>query len=112
MDSNRIAWLSTRVLSGGSIGIHKLGHQIDFDCWAQEENQEIDLFLSRSNALTISFNSATSGDMPEVEAVVLTLATMGLLREYRTLDLLSMIPKHSRGILSRKLPPAAEFKES
>nr|GFC75255.1 hypothetical protein [Tanacetum cinerariifolium] len=53
-----------------------------------------------------------SSDTLEVEAVVLTLATTGLLREYRTLDLLSMIPKQSRGILSRKLPPAAEFKES
>nr|GFD05474.1 hypothetical protein [Tanacetum cinerariifolium] len=68
-------------------------------------------FLSKSNALTISFNSATSGDMSEVEAAVLTLATTGLLREYRTLDLLSMMLKHSRGILSRKLPPAAEFKD-
>nr|GEV00994.1 hypothetical protein [Tanacetum cinerariifolium] len=29
-----------------------------------------------------------------------------LLLEYRTFDLLSMIDKHSRGILSKKLPPA------
>ncbi|GJU99393.1 hypothetical protein Tco_1328664 [Tanacetum coccineum] len=40
-----------------------------------------DVCLSRSRALTISFNSATSGDTPEVEALVLTLATMALLRE-------------------------------
>nr|GFC06650.1 hypothetical protein [Tanacetum cinerariifolium] len=57
-------------------------------------------------------NFSTSSDTLEVEAVVLTLATTGLLHEYRTLDLLSMMPKHSRDILYRKLPPAAEFKES
>ncbi|GJW23537.1 hypothetical protein Tco_0034159 [Tanacetum coccineum] len=68
--------------------------------------------LSRSRALTISFNSATSGDTPEVEALVLTLATMALLRELRTLDLLSMMLEQSAGLLSKKLPPAAEFKES
>ncbi|GJY30522.1 hypothetical protein Tco_0414017 [Tanacetum coccineum] len=39
-----------------------------------------DVCLSRSRALTISFNSATSGDTPEVEALALTLATMALLR--------------------------------
>ncbi|GJU09087.1 hypothetical protein Tco_1125517 [Tanacetum coccineum] len=40
-----------------------------------------DVCLSRSKALTISFNSATSGDTPEVEALVLTLVTMALLRD-------------------------------
>ncbi|GKF48513.1 hypothetical protein Tco_0141764 [Tanacetum coccineum] len=40
-----------------------------------------DVCLSRSRALTISFNSATSRNTPEVEALVLTLATMALFRE-------------------------------
>ncbi|GJW50645.1 hypothetical protein Tco_0091996 [Tanacetum coccineum] len=55
--------------------------------------------------------AATSGDTPEVEALVLTLATMALLRELRTLDLLSMMLEQSAGLLSKKLPPAAEFKK-
>ncbi|GJU95308.1 hypothetical protein Tco_1320064 [Tanacetum coccineum] len=67
-----------------------------------------DVCLSRSRARTISFNSATSGDTLEVEALVLTLATMALLRELRTLDLLSMMLEQSAGLLSKKLPPAAE----
>ncbi|GKF89707.1 hypothetical protein Tco_0263670 [Tanacetum coccineum] len=71
-----------------------------------------DVCLSRSRALTISFNSATSGDTPEVEELVLTLATTALLQELRTLDLLSMMLEQSAGLLSKKLPPAAEFKES
>ncbi|GJY88595.1 hypothetical protein Tco_0503223 [Tanacetum coccineum] len=70
------------------------------------------IFLIKSSALTISLSSETSGEIPEVEVLVLTLATTGLLRELRTLDLLSMIFRHSRGILSKKLPPAAEFNES
>ncbi|GJU28859.1 hypothetical protein Tco_1172448 [Tanacetum coccineum] len=36
-----------------------------------------DICLSRSRALTMSFNSATSGDTPEVEVLVLTLANNG-----------------------------------
>ncbi|GJT89039.1 hypothetical protein Tco_1070756 [Tanacetum coccineum] len=44
-----------------------------------------DICLSRSRALTMSFNSATSGDTPEVEVLVLTLAIMALLRSDRTL---------------------------
>nr|GFA84613.1 hypothetical protein [Tanacetum cinerariifolium] len=35
-----------------------------------------------------------------------------LLLEYLTFDLLSMIDKHSRGILSKKFPPAAESSAS
>nr|GFD11979.1 hypothetical protein [Tanacetum cinerariifolium] len=40
----------------------------------------------------------------------LTSVTMFL--EYLTFDLLSMIDKHSRGILSKKFPPAAESSAS
>ncbi|GKG13322.1 hypothetical protein Tco_0350282, partial [Tanacetum coccineum] len=69
-------------------------------------------FLSRSKAFTISFSSATSGEIPGVEELELTFATTGLLRELRTLDLLSMILRQSRGILSKKFPPAVEFNES
>nr|GFB93182.1 reverse transcriptase domain-containing protein [Tanacetum cinerariifolium] len=43
-------------------------------------------------------------------AFALTLVT--LLLEYLTLDLLSLIDKHSRGILSKKFPPAAESRAS
>nr|GFB45822.1 hypothetical protein [Tanacetum cinerariifolium] len=43
-------------------------------------------------------------------AFVLTLESVTRLREYRTFDLLSIIAKHSRGILSKKWPPAAESK--
>ncbi|GJY47933.1 hypothetical protein Tco_0437889 [Tanacetum coccineum] len=78
--------------------------------WEQELGTG-DVCLSRSRALTMSFNSAISGDTPEVEAFVLTLATIALLRELRTLDLLSMMLEQSAGLLSKKLPPAAEFKE-
>ncbi|GJR67930.1 hypothetical protein Tco_0013995 [Tanacetum coccineum] len=64
----------------------------------RERDQELgDVCLSRSRARTISFNSETSGDTPEVEAFVLTLATMALLRELRTLDLLSMMLEHFSG---------------
>nr|GEZ31358.1 hypothetical protein [Tanacetum cinerariifolium] len=45
-------------------------------------------------------------------AFVLTLESVTRLREYRTLDLLSIIDKHSQGILSKKFPPAAESKAS
>ncbi|GJV23690.1 hypothetical protein Tco_1376385 [Tanacetum coccineum] len=38
-------------------------------------------FLSRSKALTISLSSATSGETPGVEELVLTLETIALLRE-------------------------------
>nr|GFB56323.1 hypothetical protein [Tanacetum cinerariifolium] len=38
-------------------------------------------FLSRSNALTISFSSATSDEIVGVEELVLTLATTALLRD-------------------------------
>nr|GEY28078.1 hypothetical protein [Tanacetum cinerariifolium] len=63
-----------------------------------------------------------SGDLLEIKegegeedgrgAFVLTLESVTRLREYCTLDLLSVIAKHSRGILSKKLPPAAESKAS
>nr|GFD01989.1 hypothetical protein [Tanacetum cinerariifolium] len=43
-------------------------------------------------------------------AFALTLVT--LLLEYLTFDLLSMTDKHSRGILSKKFPPAAESSAS
>nr|GFD03862.1 hypothetical protein [Tanacetum cinerariifolium] len=69
-------------------------------------------FLSRSNALTMSLSSVTSDEMAEVEELKFTLATTTLARDWRTFDLLSMIFKQSDGILSKKLPPAAEFNES
>ncbi|GKF95550.1 hypothetical protein Tco_0288285 [Tanacetum coccineum] len=57
-----------------------------------------------SNALTSkSFNSATSDETAGVEELVPTLAMTALL---------SIILRHSLGILSKKLPPAAEFNES
>ncbi|GKB50965.1 hypothetical protein Tco_0901718, partial [Tanacetum coccineum] len=45
---------------------------------------------------------ATSEEIPGVEVLALTLATTGLLRELRTLDLLSMILKQSRVISFRR----------
>nr|GFC56926.1 hypothetical protein [Tanacetum cinerariifolium] len=45
-------------------------------------------------------------------AFVLTLESVTRLRKYLTLDLLSIIAKPSRGILSKKFPPAAESKAS
>nr|GEZ48283.1 hypothetical protein [Tanacetum cinerariifolium] len=45
-------------------------------------------------------------------AFLLTLESVTRLREYRTLDLLSIIDKLSQGILSKKLPPAAKSKAS
>nr|GEY97428.1 hypothetical protein [Tanacetum cinerariifolium] len=54
-------------------------------------------FLSKSNALTKSFSSATSDEIAGVEELVPTLATTALARDLRTLDLLSIIFKHSRG---------------
>ncbi|GKG53691.1 hypothetical protein Tco_0555091, partial [Tanacetum coccineum] len=57
----------------------------------------------------MSLSSATSDETAWVEELVLILATTALFLDWRTLDLLSMIFKHSQGILSKKLPPAAEF---
>ncbi|GJV34505.1 hypothetical protein Tco_1394905 [Tanacetum coccineum] len=52
---------------------------------------EVWFFLSRINALTISFSSATSDETAGVEELVLTLEIMALLRDLeRTLDLLAM----------------------
>nr|GEX37517.1 hypothetical protein [Tanacetum cinerariifolium] len=45
-------------------------------------------------------------------AFILTLESVTRLRGYLTLDLLSIIAKPSRGILSKKLPYAAESKAS
>ncbi|GJW82646.1 hypothetical protein Tco_0155791 [Tanacetum coccineum] len=64
------------------------------------------------NSETSVVRAATSGEIPGVDEFELTLATTALFRELRTLDLLSIILKHSRGILSKKFPPAAEFNES
>nr|GFA97163.1 hypothetical protein [Tanacetum cinerariifolium] len=66
----------------------------------------------RSNALTMSLSSATSDEMAGVEEFEFTLATTALARDCQTFDLLSIIFKQSEGILSKKLPPAAEFNES
>ncbi|GJV96995.1 hypothetical protein Tco_1548572 [Tanacetum coccineum] len=48
---------------------------------------------------------ATSGDTPEVEVFVLTLATIALLRELRTLDLLSMM----RALINHARPFVQQF---
>nr|GFB92653.1 hypothetical protein [Tanacetum cinerariifolium] len=45
-------------------------------------------------------------------AFALALTSVTRLLEYLTLDLLSMIDKHSRGILSKKFSPAAESRAS
>nr|GFB77173.1 hypothetical protein [Tanacetum cinerariifolium] len=45
-------------------------------------------------------------------AFVFALTSVTLLLEYLTFDLLSMIDKHLRGILSKKFPPAAESSAS
>nr|GFC57731.1 hypothetical protein [Tanacetum cinerariifolium] len=45
-------------------------------------------------------------------AFVLALTSVTLLLEYLTFDLLSMIDKHSRGILSKKFPLAAKSSAS
>nr|GFA51425.1 hypothetical protein [Tanacetum cinerariifolium] len=45
-------------------------------------------------------------------AFVFALTSVTLLLECLTFDLLSMIDKHSRGILSKKFPPAAESSAS
>nr|GEW43604.1 hypothetical protein [Tanacetum cinerariifolium] len=52
------------------------------------------------------------GEEEEGGAFVLALESVTRLLEYLTLDLLLIIDKHSRGILSRKLPPAAESRAS
>ncbi|GJX60813.1 hypothetical protein Tco_0292203 [Tanacetum coccineum] len=66
------------------------------------------IFLSSETSVV---RAATSGEIPGVDEFELTLATTALFRELRTLDLHSIIFKHSRGILSKKFPPAAEFNE-
>nr|GFC14676.1 hypothetical protein [Tanacetum cinerariifolium] len=45
-------------------------------------------------------------------AFAFALTSVTLLLEYLTFDLLSMIDKRSRGILSKKFPPAAESSAS
>ncbi|GJV07216.1 hypothetical protein Tco_1344872 [Tanacetum coccineum] len=50
--------------------------EIDFGAGA-----EVWFFLSRINALTISFSSTTSDETAGVEEFVLTLETMALLRD-------------------------------
>nr|GEU77706.1 putative reverse transcriptase domain-containing protein [Tanacetum cinerariifolium] len=52
------------------------------------------------------------GKEEERGAFVFALESVVHLLEYLTLDLLSIIDKHSRGILSRKFPPVAESKAS
>nr|GFD42303.1 hypothetical protein [Tanacetum cinerariifolium] len=52
------------------------------------------------------------GKEEERGAFVFALESVIRLLEYLTFDLLSIINKHSRGILSRKFPPAAESRAS
>nr|GEV23988.1 cytochrome P450 [Tanacetum cinerariifolium] len=66
--------------------------------------------LTADESGVIGKESAKNGE--EREAFVFALESVTQLLEYLTLDLLSIIDKHSRGILSRKLPPAAESRVS
>nr|GEZ27238.1 hypothetical protein [Tanacetum cinerariifolium] len=52
------------------------------------------------------------GEEEEGGAFVFALESVNRIPKYLTLDLLSIIDKHSRKILSRKLPPAAESRAS
>ncbi|GKF18248.1 hypothetical protein Tco_0063166, partial [Tanacetum coccineum] len=61
---------------------------------ALKEAGEGVVFL-RSKALTASVSATTSGERPEVEVSVLTLATTGLFREVRTFNLFSIMVKAS-----------------
>ncbi|GJU93531.1 hypothetical protein Tco_0738884 [Tanacetum coccineum] len=58
------------------------------------------------------FNSATSGDTPEVEALVLTLETMALLWELRTLTALDDALSNQRPFFQKVATTSAEFKRS
>nr|GFC06205.1 hypothetical protein [Tanacetum cinerariifolium] len=71
------------------------------------------LMISFLREAAIYWNSKElEGEEEEGGAFVLTLESVTRLCKYLTLDLLSIIAKHSRGILSKKLPPAAESKAS
>nr|GEV52888.1 hypothetical protein [Tanacetum cinerariifolium] len=71
----------------------------------------ISILSSREAAICWS-SKELEGEEDERGAFVLTLESVTQLREYLTLDLLSIIAKHSRGILSKKLTHAAESKAS
>nr|GFB90530.1 hypothetical protein [Tanacetum cinerariifolium] len=68
--------------------------------------------LSSREAMICWNSKELEGEEDGRGAFVLTLESVTRLREYLTLDLLSIIDKPSRGILSKKLPPAAESKAS
>ncbi|GJT99930.1 hypothetical protein Tco_1110269 [Tanacetum coccineum] len=67
--------------------------------------------LSRSRALNHIFHSSNIGDTRSGSART-SLYNNGFASELRTLDMLSMMLEQSAGLLSKKLPPAAEFKEN
>nr|GFC80696.1 hypothetical protein [Tanacetum cinerariifolium] len=68
--------------------------------------------LSSREAAVCWRSKELEGEEEERGAFVLTFESVTRLCEYLTLDLLSIIDKPSRGILSKKLPPAAESKAS
>nr|GFC28500.1 hypothetical protein [Tanacetum cinerariifolium] len=95
------AWAPPQVTQFGSTALTGVGvvDEVGAGDW---------FFFSKSNALTMPLSSATSDEMAGVDDLVPTLAMTALAHDWRTLDLLLIIFKHSRGILSKKFPPAAE----
>ncbi|GKA75601.1 hypothetical protein Tco_0781979 [Tanacetum coccineum] len=60
-------------------------------------------FLSSETSVV---RAATSGEIPGVDEFELTLAVTALFRELQTLDLLSIILKHSEASYPKMFPPA------
>nr|GFA34569.1 hypothetical protein [Tanacetum cinerariifolium] len=68
--------------------------------------------LSLRDAAICWRSKELDGKEEERGAFVFALESIIRILKYLTLDLLSIINKHSRGILSRKFPPAAESRAS
>nr|GEZ42928.1 hypothetical protein [Tanacetum cinerariifolium] len=85
------AFISFKDFSKRSIRISNLSSREVAICWSSKELE---------------------GEEDGRGAFVLTLESVTRLREYLTLDLLSIIDKPSRGILSKKLPLVTESKAS
>ncbi|GKB59767.1 hypothetical protein Tco_0915953 [Tanacetum coccineum] len=93
--------------------VHSLGLS---EGWTSLRELELELEMSACRevrALTLSFNTATSENTPEVEALVLSLKQQWLCIGSDELwtYLLMILSYQSRCLMSKKLPPAAEFKE-
>nr|GFB64839.1 hypothetical protein [Tanacetum cinerariifolium] len=76
-------------------------HQETISILSQQKEAQIKLYKTREDK-----------ELDKVIKLEQTLTSMTLFLEYLTFDLLSMIDKHSRGILSKKFPPAAESSAS